>query len=244
MKFQTPLVSGTLIKRYKRFLADVQLEDGRTITAHSPNTGAMQGCAEPGSPVWLRDTANPKRKYPYAWELTTSLEGCLVGINTGIVNRLVEEAINNGIVTGLQGYSQIRSEVKYGRENSRIDLLLQSGARADCYVEIKNVTAVDNAIVNASVDKGTAIFPDAVSLRATRHLRELMHVVEQGQRGVIFFCIQREDISQFKPADSIDPEYGQILRKAITHGVEVMAYKAIVSLEEIQLVQAIPVSCS
>ncbi|MGD8812299.1 MAG: DNA/RNA nuclease SfsA [Thioalkalispiraceae bacterium] len=236
MNFESPLLPGTLIKRYKRFLADIRLADGQLITAHSPNTGAMTGCAEPGSPVWVRDTQNPKRKYPYAWEVTTSTEGSLVGINTGLVNRLVSEAIESGLVGELQGYQQLRSEVKYGQENSRIDLLLQDGQQADCYVEIKNVTAIDEA--------GVAIFPDAVSQRATRHLRELMHVVAQGQRGVIFFCIQRDDIEQFSPADNIDPEYGQMLRKAMNSGVEVLAYKASVNPEQIRLYEAVTVSCA
>ncbi|MGD8524866.1 MAG: DNA/RNA nuclease SfsA [Thioalkalispiraceae bacterium] len=236
MNFESPLLPGTLIKRYKRFLADIRLADGQLITAHSPNTGAMTGCAEPGSPVWVRDTQNPKRKYPYAWEVTTSTEGSLVGINTGLVNRLVSEAIESGLVGELQGYQQLRSEVKYGQENSRIDLLLQDGQQADCYVEIKNVTAIDEA--------GVAIFPDAVSQRATRHLRELMHVVAQGQRGVIFFCIQRDDIEQFSPADNIDPEYGQMLRKAMNCGVEVLAYKASVNPEQIRLYEAVTVSCA
>jgi sugar fermentation stimulation protein A len=236
MKFESQLIPGTLLKRYKRFLADVRLENGMVVTAHSPNTGSMKGCAEPGSPVWLRDTANPKRKYPYAWELTTSTEDSLVGINTGIVNQLVSEAIESGVIRELQGYDIIRPEVKYGTENSRIDLLLQSGERPDCFVEIKNVTGVDK--------QQNAIFPDAVSQRATRHLRELMHMVGQGQRGVIFFCIQREDISLFKPADKIDPEYGQMLRKAIEHGVEAIAYKTKLSPQQIVLSSRIPVVCS
>lgn len=236
MKFDSSLIPGVLIKRYKRFLADIRLENGEVVTAHSPNTGSMLGCAEPGSPVWLRDTANPKRKYPYAWELTTSTEASMVGINTGIVNQLVSEAIEAGIIKELQGYDSIRAEVKYGAENSRIDLLLQSEERNDCFVEIKNVTAVDK--------QKNAIFPDAVSQRATRHLRELMHVVTQGQRGVIFFCIQRNDINLFKPADDIDPEYGQMLRRALAHGVEAIAYKATVSPEQITLTTRIPVDCS
>ena len=236
MKFESALIPGVLLKRYKRFLADVRLENGDIITAHSPNTGSMLGCAEPGSRVWLRDTANPKRKYPYAWELTTSTEDSLVGINTGIVNRLVSEAIEAGVIHELQGYENILSEVKYGVEKSRIDLLLQSEDKADCFVEIKNVTAVDK--------QGNAIFPDAVSQRATRHLRELMHMVKQGQRGIIFFCIQREDISLFRPADEIDPEYGQMLRKAITHGVEAIAYKAELDQQQITLRDPVPVVCS
>ncbi|MEJ2142468.1 MAG: DNA/RNA nuclease SfsA [Gammaproteobacteria bacterium] len=236
MKFDSNLIPGVLIERYKRFLADIRLENGNIVTAHSPNTGSMLGCAEPGSRVWLRDTANPSRKYPYAWELTTSTEGTLVGINTGIVNRLVSEAIESGVINELQGYQSIRPEVKYGTENSRIDLLLSSDNKPDCFVEIKNVTAINR--------KGNAIFPDAVSKRATRHLRELMHVVEQGQRGIIFFCIQRGDVAQFNPADEIDPEYGQMLRNAIDKGVEALAYRAVVSPHQITLKTVIPIVCS
>lgn len=236
MKFDSPLIPGTLIKRYKRFLADVRLNDGDVITAHSPNTGSMLGCADPGSKVWLRDTASPARKYPYAWELTTSSEGTLVGINTGIVNQLVTEAIESGVITELQAYDAIRKEVKYGTENSRIDLLLSSQSLPECFVEIKNVTAIDA--------EGSAIFPDAISQRATRHLRELVHVVKQGQRGIIFFCVQRNDVKKFRPADEIDAEYGQMLRKAIQQGVEAMAYTVEISPQQILLKTAIPVDCS
>lgn len=236
MKFDSPLIPGILVERYKRFLADVRLDNGDIITAHTPNTGSMLGCAEPGSRVWLRDTGNPSRKYPYAWELTTSTEGSLVGINTGLVNQLVSEAIDTEVVTELQGYDSIRTEVKYGMENSRIDLLLSAENKPDCYVEIKNVTAINR--------HGHAMFPDAVSSRATRHLRELVHVVEQGQRGVIFFCIQRADVSEFSPADDIDPEYGQMLRNAIEHGVEAVAYRAAVSSTHVTLNTSIPVVCS
>lgn len=235
MQFDSPLVAGTLIKRYKRFLADVKLDDGREVTAHSPNTGSMLGCAEPGSRVWLRDTANPKRKYPFAWELTTSIEGSLVGINTGIVNGLVSDAIESGVVQQLQGYESIRQEVKYGQENSRIDLLLEGSDKAPCYVEIKNVTALQQP--------GVAIFPDAVSKRGTRHLRELQYMIKSGKRAVIFYCIQREDVNCFQPADHIDAEYGQVLRQAIDAGVEAMAYVAQVSPGEICLRRQVEIIC-
>ena len=143
MEFDSPLIRGTLIKRYKRFLADVTLENGDQITAHTPNTGSMKGCSEPGSVVWLRDTKNPDRKYPLSWEMVEAKPDVLVGINTILSNSLVAEAIENGIISELQDYDLIRREVKYGEENSRIDLLLEAAEnKPDCYVEVKNVTLV------------------------------------------------------------------------------------------------------
>jgi len=233
MKFAQPLIEGRLIKRYKRFLADVELADGSQITAHTPNTGAMLGCSDPGSRVWLRDTANPKRKYVYSWELVESSDGTLVGLDTGLPPRLVQEAIEQGIVSELQGYRNIRREVRYGKENSRIDLLLEGGPDRDCYVEVKNVTAI--------ASDGVAIFPDAVSQRGSKHLRELMEMVKQGHRAVIFYCVQRKDTDSFSPADAIDTEYGKTLRKAVASGVEAIAYRASLSLQEIRLVTRLPV---
>lgn len=232
MEFETSLLAGTLLQRYKRFLADVRLDDGSVITAHTPNTGSMLGCAEPGSRVWLRDAASPTRKYRYAWELVENSAGVMVGINTGVVNRLVSEAVGSGVAAELQGYESLRQEVRYGRENSRIDLLLQGG-RPDCYVEIKNVTAVDW--------DGTAFFPDAVSARGSKHLRELMQVVAQGKRGVICFCVQRGDARAVRPADEIDPLYGRTLREALAAGVEAVAYRASVTPQAVTLDTALPV---
>lgn len=236
MKFIPPLQPAVLIRRYKRFLADVEMPGGETLTVHTPNTGAMTGCAEPGSTVYLRDVDNPKRKYRYSWEMTQTLQGVMVGVHTGITNTLVAEAIESGVAGELQGYARIRREVKYGEEGSRIDLLLQGHEDGrDCYVEIKNVTTCDSA--------GFGYFPDAVSSRASKHLRELMAMVEQGQRAVIFFCVQRGDVEQVRPADEIDSIYGRTLRQAMAAGVEALAYRATVTPDEVVLEKALPVIC-
>ncbi|MGM0594171.1 MAG: DNA/RNA nuclease SfsA [Pseudomonadota bacterium] len=236
MRFDPALTPATLIRRYKRFLADVALPGGEVITVHTPNTGAMTGCSEPGSTVWLRDADNPKRKYRYSWEVTESLAGVMIGVHTGITNRLVAEAIENGTVAPLQGYREIRSEVRYGEERSRIDLLLQGHRDGrDCYVEIKNVTSCD--------ERGLGYFPDAVSSRASKHLRELMAMAGRGERAVIFFCVQRGDVEAVRPADEIDPLYGTTLRQALAAGVEALAYRARVSPEEVVLETPLPVVC-
>jgi len=244
MKFAEPLVQGTLIRRYKRFLLDVELDSGEQITAHTSNTGSMLGCQTPGSRVWLSLSSNPKRKYQHSWEIVeveTSAGHVPVGINTMLSNKLVHEAISTNVVKELQGYESIRTEVKYGIENSRIDLLLvpfedeqrsEQMARTPCYVEVKNVTLVEN---------GIAYFPDAVSKRGAKHLRELIEVVRNGDRGVIFFCVQRGDATQVKPAGHIDPEYTQWLRRAVDAGVEALAYQASVTPNEIKLVKSLPV---
>ena len=225
-----PLISGTLIRRYKRFLADVVLEDGSTVTVHCPNSGSMKGCAAPGSPVLLSRSSNPGRKYPHTWELVL-VDGFWVGINTALPNHLVHEAIGNGTVTELQGYTSIRPEVPYG-EHSRIDLLLE-GPSGRCFVEVKNVTMVEN---------NRALFPDAVTTRGQKHLNELMRVVREGDRGVIFFTVQRGDGGSVSPADSIDPEYGRLLRLALSCGVEAFAYRASVSPREIFLTTGLPIT--
>ncbi len=236
MKFDPPLQSAILLRRYKRFLADVEMSNGDVITVHTPNTGAMTGCADPGSRVFLRDVENPKRKYRYSWEMTENLQGIMVGVHTGITNALVSEGIVSGVISELQGYDTIRQEVKYGEEKSRIDLLLQNGAdNRDCYVEIKNVTTCDEA--------GYGYFPDAVSARASKHLRELMTVVAQGGRAVIFFCVQRGDVQAVRPADEIDPLYGKTLREALAAGVEALAYRTRVTPEEIVLETPLSVIC-
>lgn len=227
------LIEGRLIQRYKRFLADVELPDGQQVTAHCPNTGSMKNCANPGSRVWLLDSGNPKRKYPLGWELVEVVPGALACINTGRANALVKEAIEQGIVGELQGYDSIRQEVKYGEENSRIDLLLQSEGKPDCWVEIKNVTLLE--------DEGWGSFPDAVTTRGAKHLRELMAMVEQGDRAVMLFCVPHGGIERVRPADHIDPKYGQLLREAAAAGVEVMAYGATPTPEELSLIRSVPV---
>jgi sugar fermentation stimulation protein A len=229
MLLPEPLFDGTLIRRYQRFLADVQLDDGSLVTAHTPNTGSMRGCAVPGSPVLLSKSANPARKYQHSWELVHA-DGHWVGINTMLPNRLAREGIENGVIGELAGYSAIRDEVPYGT-GSRIDLLL-SGAAGHCYVEVKNVTLVEN---------GVALFPDAVTARGLKHLRELMEVVRQGHRGVNLFVVQRGDGQAVSPADAIDPAYGAALREAAAAGVELLAYRAEVTRSEIFLNQRLPV---
>jgi sugar fermentation stimulation protein A len=228
------MTPAKLIRRYKRFLADVELADGSVITVHTPNTGSMLGCAEPGCTVWLRDTESATRKYRYSWELSETLDGVLVGVNTGIVNRLLMAALADGSVPELAGYPVVRPEVRYGAEGSRIDLLLTGHADGrDCYVEIKNVTARDA--------DGCAIFPDAVTARGTKHLRELAGMAAAGQRAVLFFCVQRGDVHAVRPADAIDPLYGRTLREAAAGGVELLAYGAAVSPGRIALATRLPV---
>ncbi|MBI1421889.1 MAG: DNA/RNA nuclease SfsA [Gammaproteobacteria bacterium] len=232
MQFASSYIPAILLRRYKRFLADVELSDGQVVTVHTPNTGAMLGVSSPGIRIWLRDTLSSTRKYRYSWEISEPAEQVYVGVHTGIVNVLVTEAIQNGIINELQGYPRIEQEVGYGAEKSRIDLMLQNDKHR-CYVEIKNVTARDI--------QGNAIFPDAVSTRGQKHLRELMRVVETGDRAVIFYCIQRGDIDGFRPADEIDSEYGRLLRTAVAQGVDIFAYKAAVTPTSIRLTQSVPI---
>jgi len=229
LKLPETLIEGKLIRRYQRFLADVELLDGSVVTAHTPNTGSMRGCAIPGSRVLLSLSGNPDRKYRHSWELVQA-DGVWVGINTLLPNRLVKEGIENGTIAELAGYQSIRPEVRYGKD-SRIDLLL-SGAQGSCYVEVKNVTLVED---------GCALFPDAVSARGQKHLRDLMEVVRQGGRSVNFFVVQRGDGERVLPADAIDPGYGRQLREAAQAGVELLAYRAQVSTGEIVLTQRLPV---
>lgn len=234
MKYPGPLVEGVLIKRYKRFLADVTLQSGEVITAHTPNTGSMTGCSEPGSPVWLLHHDNPKRKYAHSWELVQNQQGIIVGINTGLPNKLVQEAIESGVIKELTGYETIRREVNYGKERSRIDLLLEGHAsQPDCYVEVKNVTLCEH---------GEGMFPDAVSKRASKHLRELMEMKSEGYRAVIFFCIQRQDVMTMSAAAHIDPEYADTLLLASKQGVEILAYRASPNPKSIELKDKISVS--
>lgn len=229
MKLPHPLCHGTLIRRYQRFLADVELDDGSVVTAHTPNTGSMMGCAVPGNRVLLSTSANPARKYRHSWELVHA-DGIWVGINTQLPNLLVKEGIENGTVAELAGYSRIRGEVPYGG-GSRIDLLL-TGEGGLCYVEVKNVTLVRSRV---------ALFPDAVSARGLKHLRELTEMVRLGHRAVNFFVVQREDGDALSPADAIDPAYGAALREAARNGVEILAYQASVTQSEVRLIRPIPV---
>jgi sugar fermentation stimulation protein A len=235
MEFPAPLVPGRLIQRYKRFLADVTLDAGGTITAHCPNTGSMLGCADPGSRVWLTHAPSPTCKYAYSWELTELVDGTRVGINTHRSTALVQEAIDHDRSATLRGYATIRPEAKYGNESSRIDFLLQGPGKPDCYVEVKNVTA--------AVTDGIALFPDTVSERGTKHLREMMAMVALGHRAVLVYCVQRGDAREVQPADRFDPTYGRTLREAIAAGVEAIAWRAVVTPDRIDLRTEIPVVC-
>jgi len=217
-----------LIRRYQRFLADVALESGETITAHCPNSGSMTGCAVPGSPVILSRSDRPGRKYPFTWELV-QVGGCWIGINTGITPALVREGILSGMVVELQGYETIRPEVR--RNDSRLDLFL-TREQGRCWVEVKNVTLAE---------KGLALFPDAVTVRGQKHLTELMDVVRSGERGVIFYVVQRGDCTSMAPADRIDPRYGALLRESVAAGVEALAYRAEVSTMGVTLARRLPV---
>ncbi|MBS0353939.1 MAG: DNA/RNA nuclease SfsA [Proteobacteria bacterium] len=216
MRFPHPLLEGRLVRRYQRFLADVETGAG-LVTAHCPNTGSMLGCKEPGNRVWLSPAENPARKLQWTWELVEVAPGCLVGVHTGRSNALVREAIEAGTLPELAGYPTIRPEVKYG-EGSRIDLLLQGDGRPDCYVEVKNVTA--------AVEGGVGFFPDAVTTRGAKHLREMSVMVAAGHRAALVYCVQRGDVDEVRPADHIDPAYGQALRDALAQGVEVFALGA------------------
>jgi sugar fermentation stimulation protein A len=233
VKFPRALVEGRLLRRYKRFLADIQLAQ-EVVTAACPNTGSMMGCCEAGSRVWLSESDSATRKYRHTWELV-EVGKVLVGINTGLPNALVAEAIADGTLAELGGYSSVRREVAYGEERSRVDLLLEAPGRAPCYVEVKNVTA--------AASKGVALFPDCVSERGSRHLRELVRLRSQGLRPVQVYCVQRGDVREVRPADGIDHEYGRTLREAIAAGVEVLAYRARVTPQEIRLAERIPVVC-
>lgn len=229
MRFETPMLQGTLIKRYKRFLADVTLKNGEVVTAHCPNSGSMKGYKETGLPVWLSESDNPKRKLKYTWELVEDAEGEKVMVHAARANALVKEAIENGTVTELQGYEKLRTEVKYGSQNSRIDLLLETPDEK-CYVEVKSVTLKEGDVL---------MFPDAVTTRGQKHLQELIEMKEAGHRAVIFFAVLREGGTHFEAAAHIDPDYAGLLEEAKTRGVEALVYRVRFEEGEIALQEKI-----
>ncbi len=231
LKFPSPLTEATLIKRYKRFLADVTLWDGKHLTIYCPNTGGMTHCDILGSRIWFSTSLNTQRKYPNTWELVEVDGGELVNINTLTANALVAEAISEGTIIELAGYEHLTREVKYGQENSRIDFRLTRGDE-HCYVEVKSVTLCES--------NGHGFFPDAVTSRGTKHLRELMHLRQQGHRSVLLFCVQHTGIRDVAPANHIDPCYSQTLARALACGVEILIYQADISLDEIRLARRLP----
>ena len=222
------LIEGVLVKRYKRFMADVKLKNNHVVTAHCPNSGSMKACCEPGRPVYLTRHNKPSRRLKYTWEMI-HMGTSLVGVNTIVPNRLTKAAVLAGDIPELTGYDTVRPEVKYGK-NSRIDLLLEKGENR-CFVEVKNCTLVTN---------GLACFPDAVTSRGLKHLVELQNQVKQGDRSVMFYLIQRMDATRFEPADLVDPAYGEELRKAVSNGVEILVYDVKIDLEGIRLNGPVP----
>ena len=233
MKFSVPLLRGRLVKRYKRFLADVILDSGETVTTTCPNTGSMIGLLSPGAVVWLSESDSPTRKYKHTWELVEAQFGDhreVVGINTNHPNKLVTEAIEAGRIKELKGYDNLRREVKYGR-NSRIDILLEDETKAPCYVEIKNVHMMRNL--------GRAEFPDSVTERGAKHLAEMSDMVAAGHRAVMLYLIQMSSPTSFELARDIDPTYAQAFEKARAAGVEAIAYRCRVTPEEIAVDKAV-----
>ncbi|GAB1582171.1 DNA/RNA nuclease SfsA [Phyllobacterium phragmitis] len=231
MQFILPLVSGRLERRYKRFLADIALDDGRFITASVPNTGSMLGLNAPGSRVWLSVSEDPKRKYAHTLQIVEA-DGTLVGINTGLPNRIAEEAILAGMLPSLAGYGGLKREQKYGR-NSRIDILLSDSARPTAYVEVKNVHFMR--------EPGLAEFPDTVTARGAKHLDELGDMVEAGHRGVMLFVIQRNDCSSFRLCQDLDPAYCSAFDRARQRGVEAYAIRCHITPEGIAADCAVPI---
>ncbi|MGQ3487265.1 DNA/RNA nuclease SfsA [Roseovarius pacificus] len=230
MRFQTPLEPATLIRRYKRFLADIRLEDGREAVAHCANPGSMMGLAEPGMRIWVEPNDDPKKKLKYGWRLVEHDTGHFTGVDTSVPNRALRAALEAGEVAGLGGYDSVRPEVKYG-ENSRIDFLLQGAGRRDAYVEVKSVTLMREA--------GMAEFPDSVTARGAKHLAELAAMAQAGHRAVMLYLIQRTDAQAFRLAEDIDPVYAAAFGAARAAGVEALAFDTAISPEGITLGRAV-----
>ena len=235
MRFSSPLIAGRLVKRYKRFLADIVLDNGEEITAHTANPGSMMsGCPE-GARVWVSKSTSKTRKLPYSWELVEITEfdrPSLVCVNTGFPNKIAEEAVSRNLIPELAGYEKVTREVKYG-ENSRIDLLLESGNRPPCYVEVKNVS------LRRSAD-GLAEFPDSVTARGLKHLGELQEMARSGNRAVMLFILQRADCTSFSAAADIDPKYAAKLDEVHQNGVEILVWDCEVTTSEVVLRRPLP----
>ncbi len=231
MRFDGPLHKGRLLRRYKRFLADVELADGSVVKAHCANPGSMKTCLRDGARVWLSAAPGKNRKLPWTWELIY-IGKSKIFVNPVRANRLVAEAIESGAIAELAGYDGLRREVPWGK--SRIDMLLEGGRRpCRCYVEVKNVTL--------ALGGGRSAFPDSVTERGRKHLEELVRIRRRGHRAVLFFCASRDDTRQVEPADEIDPAYGTALRRAAKAGVELLAYRVRITARRVDLVERVPV---
>jgi len=233
MRFQTPLVPARLIRRYKRFLADIQLADGREVTAHCANPGSMMGLAEPGMKIWVEPNDDPKKKLKYGWRLVDHENGHYTGVDTAVPNRALKAALIAGEVPEFVGYSTVLPEQKYG-EKSRIDFLLRQDGLQDAYVEVKSVTLSRQA--------GLAEFPDSVTARGTKHLGELAAMVAQGHRAVMFYLVQRTDCERMTLAGDIDPTYAAAFEAARAAGVEVLCYGTKISPEGVELGRPVPIT--
>ncbi|MEX9610580.1 DNA/RNA nuclease SfsA [Providencia manganoxydans] len=230
MEFSPPLQPATLIKRYKRFLADVVTPEGQVMTIHCANTGAMTGCATPGDTVWYSTSDNAKRKYPHSWEITQTSQNHLICINTLRANQLVAEALSQKNIPELSEYSVIKPEMKYGSENSRIDFLLSGDGLPDCFIEVKSVTLLEN---------NHDYFPDAVTVRGQKHLRELTIIAKEGKRAILLFAVLHTGIYEVSAAAHIDKQYAKLLDEAIESGVEVLCYQVDINTQKMLLGQNI-----
>lgn len=232
MTFAQPLIPARLVKRYKRFLADCELEDGRIITAHCANTGPMTGLVEPGARVWLEPNDDPKKKLNFGWRLFDHENGHFTGVDTAVPNRVVKAALMAADIAPLAAYDTVRPEVKYGSQNSRIDFLLTGEGLPDAYVEVKSVTL--------RREDGLAEFPDTVTTRGAKHMAELAEMAREGHRAVIFYLVQRTDCTRVTVAADIDPAYGQAVAEAIKAGVEVIAWGTRISPEGVEMGEELP----
>ncbi|NHQ74846.1 DNA/RNA nuclease SfsA [Roseovarius gahaiensis] len=233
MRFQTPLIPATLIRRYKRFLADIRLDDGQEVTAHCANPGSMMGLAEPGMRIWVEPNDDPKKKLKYGWRLVDHANGHFTGVDTSVPNRALRAALEAGEVAGLDSYEHVRAEVKYG-QNSRIDFLLQGAGRRDAYIEVKSVTLMRQPEL--------AEFPDSVTARGAKHLAELAQMARAGHRAVMLYLIQRTDAQTFALAADIDPAYATAFASARDAGVEALAFDTVISPEGVTLGRAVPLA--
>ena len=231
MRFQTPLVPGTLIRRYKRFLADVTLADGQEITAHCANPGSMMGLAEAGMRVWLEPNDDPKKKLKYGWRLVEHENGHFTGVDTAVPNRMLRAALEAREVTGLPEFDMLRSEVPYG-EKSRVDFLLTRDGHPDLYVEVKSVTLSRQARL--------AEFPDSVTARGTKHLNELAEMIRQGHRAMMLYLVQRTDCDRMTLAADIDPAYAAAWRTASAAGVKTLVLDCHITPEALRLGKVLP----
>ncbi|MGX0975032.1 sugar fermentation stimulation protein A [Roseovarius sp. MBR-51] len=233
MRFQTPLVQAVLLRRYKRFLADIRLMDGREVTAHCANPGSMLGLADPGTTVWVEPNDDPRKKLKFGWRLVESVAGEFACVDTALANRVVKEALETGQIPEFAAYDRVRPEQNYGTA-SRVDFLLSGAGLPDAYVEVKSVTL--------SRRPGLAEFPDSVTARGTKHLGELAEMAQSGHRAVLLYLVQRTDTQAVTVAQDLDPAYAEALQTARAAGVTVLSYRANITPQEITIGHSLPLA--